>query len=75
MLRKFVFAVAVFLVAGTAARAEQSFADFVKELWPDAQAKGVTRETFDLALRGVTPDQRVIAASRRQPEYGKPLGA
>ena len=51
-----------------------SFAAFVQELWPDAQAKGVTRATFDLAMRGVTPDARVIAATKRQPEYGKPFG-
>ena len=45
------------------------------ELWPDAQAKGITRANFDLALNGVTPDPRVIAATKRQPEYGKPVGA
>ncbi len=54
---------------------EQSFAAFEAALWPNAQAKGVTRATFDLALKGVTPDQRVIAATKRQPEYGKPVGA
>jgi membrane-bound lytic murein transglycosylase B len=53
----------------------QSFAAFVAELWPDAQAKGITRANFDLALNGVTPDTRVIAATKRQPEYGKPVGA
>ena len=26
-------------------------------------------------MQGVTPDQRVIAATKRQPEYGKPVGA
>jgi lytic murein transglycosylase len=54
---------------------QQSFAAFEAALWPDAQAKGITRATFDLALNGVTPDQRVIAATKRQPEYGKPVGA
>jgi lytic murein transglycosylase len=54
---------------------EQSFAAFVAELWPDAQAKGITRANFDTAMRGVTPDPRVIAATKRQPEYGKPVGA
>jgi len=53
---------------------EQSFAAFAAELWTDAQAKGITRPTFDLALKGVTPDPRVIAATKRQPEYGKPVG-
>src|SRR5664280_354272 len=54
---------------------EQTFAAFEAELWPDAQAKGITRAIFDLALKGVTPDPRVIAATKRQPEYGKPVGA
>jgi membrane-bound lytic murein transglycosylase B len=62
---------------GAPARAqvpERSFAAFVAELWPDAQAKGISRASFDLAMKGVTPDQRVIAATKRQPEYGKPFG-
>src|SRR6185312_7045587 len=52
----------------------QSFAAFAAELWPDAQAKGITLATFDTAMKGVTPDERVIAATKRQPEYGKPVG-
>jgi peptidoglycan lytic transglycosylase B len=52
----------------------QSFTAFEAELWPDAQAKGITRAIFDLALKGVTPDPKVIAATKRQPEYGKPVG-
>jgi len=63
------------LVGAPAHAEEQSFAAFVTELWPDAQAKGITRANFDLAMKGVTPDQRVIAATKRQPEYGKPVGA
>ena len=53
---------------------DAAFTAFAVELWPDAQAKGVSRATFDLALKGLTPDQRVIAATKRQPEYGKPFG-
>ncbi|MFA6265160.1 MAG: lytic murein transglycosylase [Pseudolabrys sp.] len=53
---------------------DQSFTAFTRELWPDAQAKGITRATFDKAMEGVTPDSRVITATRRQPEYGKPVG-
>src|SRR5471032_1858841 len=61
---------------GAPARAqEQSFAAFQAELWPDAKAKGITRATFDLAMQGITPDPRVTAATKRQPEYGKPVGA
>jgi len=63
------------LYAAPAMAEEQSFAAFTNDLWPDAQAKGITRATFDTAMKGVTPDQRVIAATKRQPEYGKPVGA
>jgi lytic murein transglycosylase len=57
------------------ARPDPDFAAFLKELWPDAEAKGVTRATFDLAFAGVTPDPRVMAITQRQPEYGRPAGA
>jgi len=76
MFRKLVFFAVVFaFLFSTAHAQEQSFAAFTAALWPDAQAKGIARTTFDLALKGVTPDQRVIAATKRQPEYGKPVGA
>ena len=69
-----VLAVVLGLCCAPARAREQSFAAFEAELWPDAQAKGITRATFDLALKGVTPDPRVIAATKKQPEYGKPVG-
>jgi membrane-bound lytic murein transglycosylase B len=55
--------------------ADQSFDAFKAALWPDAKTQGITRATFDLAFKGVTPNPRVIAATKRQPEYGKPVGA
>src|SRR5450755_2383658 len=67
-----IFALA--FVCAPAKAQDQSFAAFVTELWPDAQAKGITRATFDSSMKGVTPDQRVINATTRQPEYGKPVG-
>ena len=75
MVIRYLAALAVLLFLQGAAHAqEQSFAAFAAELWPDAQAKGISRATFDTALKGVTPDERVIAATKRQPEYGKPVG-
>lgn len=50
------------------------FATYVRNLWPQAQARGITRATFDLAFTGVTPDAGVIAASKKQAEYGRPVG-
>jgi membrane-bound lytic murein transglycosylase B len=47
---------------------------FLDALWPQAQKQGITRATFDLALARFTPDPRVIAATHREPEYGKPVG-
>jgi lytic murein transglycosylase len=69
------------LVAAIAAHAQApsppdpGFQKFLAELWKDAQAKGITRKTFDNAFVGVTPDPRVIATTKRQPEYNKPAGA
>jgi peptidoglycan lytic transglycosylase B len=53
---------------------EQPVSAFLADLWADAQAKGISRATFDTAMKGFVPDQRVISATRRQPEYGKPVG-
>jgi lytic murein transglycosylase len=64
----------VALAATLAARAQEPFSAFIRDLWPEAQTKGVTRETFEVAMGGVTPDERVVSATRRQPEYGKPVG-
>lgn len=36
--------------------ADESFEAFVAGLWPDAQALGVSRETFDAAFRNLRPD-------------------
>ena len=65
------------LLASVSARAEagNSFAAFLSGLWPDAARAGITRQTFDTAFAGLTPDPAVIAAMRHEPEYGKPFAA
>ncbi len=52
-----------------------TFDGFLEELWADAQAKGISRPVFEQAFAGLAPDPRIIAATQRQPEYGKPVGA
>jgi peptidoglycan lytic transglycosylase B len=52
-----------------------SFSAFLDALWPEASRQGITRATFDVAFAGLTPDPNVLAAMRREPEYGKPMGA
>src|SRR6202140_2657615 len=73
-LAALIVALAFFCTPVSAQEPNQSFATFEAELWPDAQVKGITRANFDIAMKGVTPDPRVIAATKRQPEYGKPVG-
>jgi len=51
----------------------ESFDHFLAQLRTDAAERGVTAATFNAALSGVTPDPAVMAAMRREPEYGKPM--
>jgi lytic murein transglycosylase len=47
----------ILLAPGQAhAQGPNAFRTFLEALWPDAQAMGISRATFDLALRGVEPD-------------------
>jgi lytic murein transglycosylase len=60
--------------AQSAPKTPPSFEPFLQTLWPDAQARGISRKTFDAAFTGLTPNPRVAAATVRQPEYGTPVG-
>jgi membrane-bound lytic murein transglycosylase B len=77
MMRRRSFLMLAFVLASARASGETtaSFQLFLAALWRDAAARGITRETFDAALAGVTSDPAVLAAKRQQPEYGKPFGA
>ena len=51
--------IAVLLVLGfptIPASADPAFQTWLQSLWPQAQALGVSRETFDMATRGLEPD-------------------
>lgn len=75
MLRRTFLILALELACARAhGESDDSFAAFLAALWPDAQAQGISRATFDAAFAGLTPDPGVIASMRRQPEYGKPFG-
>jgi membrane-bound lytic murein transglycosylase B len=74
--RRFLLIVALLgAVEQAAGEPAQSFEAFVAALRAEAAVQGITTATFDAALAGITPDSRVLAATRRQPEYGKPFGA
>ena len=52
----------------------RSYRAFIESLRPLATERGVTPATFDRALTDVPYDSEVSRLSRRQPEYGRPVG-
>jgi membrane-bound lytic murein transglycosylase B len=51
---------AAFLASATPARAaDAAFTQFIVSLWPEAQAAGVSRETFDRETKGLEPDYKL----------------
>jgi lytic murein transglycosylase len=52
----FLFAFAAFFASRPLLAADATFESFLEMLWPDAQAFGVSRATFDAAMRGLEPD-------------------
>jgi lytic murein transglycosylase len=56
-------AVAIVLQAiamhGAAAASDTGFTAFIASLWPEAQAEGVARATFDAETRGLEPDYKL----------------
>ncbi len=58
---------------GKAAANSQSFDLFIASLWPDAQARGISRATFDAAFAGVSFDPGIVAHTNNQAEFVKPI--
>ncbi|MFO1110311.1 MAG: lytic murein transglycosylase [Bradyrhizobium sp.] len=50
---------AVLLADGPARAADAAFTQFIVSLWPEAQAAGVSRATFDRETRGLEPDYKL----------------
>ncbi|MCB8822418.1 lytic murein transglycosylase [Microvirga rosea] len=55
------------------AQAQGSFQSFVENLWGPAKARGVSRATFNEAFRGVEPDPKIIALTKKQSEFVRPI--
>ncbi|MBI5322219.1 MAG: lytic murein transglycosylase [Bradyrhizobium sp.] len=53
------FAVATAFNVSPARAADAAFAQFIASLWPEAQAAGVSRATFDRETRGLEPDYKL----------------
>ena len=60
LTRRFAIAAAAWatfaLACGVPARADDAFRQFLESVWPEAQKMGVSRTTFDAAMRGLEPD-------------------
>src|ERR1700719_1986628 len=52
---------------------QAAFRGFIETLWPLAEARGVSRPTFDSAFAGVTFDPTVGASAGSQPEFVRPI--
>jgi peptidoglycan lytic transglycosylase B len=82
LLRAFIVALALSGVAFSAAAAapnkttgsqQAAFRSFIEALWPLAEARGVSRPTFDSGFAGVTFDPTVAASAESQPEFVRPI--
>ena len=61
-------------LAKAAKRADApAFGNFIAELWPLAQARGISRATFDTAFAGVSFDPKIVAHTNTQAELVKPI--
>jgi lytic murein transglycosylase len=52
---------------------QADFRRFVDDLWPEAKARGVSRATFEEAFRGVAPDPKIVALTKKQSEFVRPI--
>jgi lytic murein transglycosylase len=55
----FIVAVIAMSLASPARAADVAFTQFIVSLWPEAQAAGVSRATFDEQTRGLEPDYKL----------------
>lgn len=69
-----VFALALLIRPATAQTRDGAFAAFVESVWPHAQARGVSRQTFDAAFEGVTLNPALLKESHAQTEFTRTAG-
>src|SRR4051794_9871653 len=60
--------------AGSPPGEAAAFRSFLDGLWPEASAAGISRSTFDAALRDLTaPDPKIVAQTHSQSEFSRPI--
>jgi lytic murein transglycosylase len=57
------------LTVGASPARALDFAQFLQNLWPQAQEAGVSRETFEAAVSSLTPEPGVLAKPKAQAEF------
>ena len=64
------------LLCARAAKADAAFAAWLQSLWPQAQALGISRATFETATRGLDPDltlpDLILPGRPERPAAGQP---
>lgn len=53
--------------------ATTNFSQCIASLWPQASQRGISRESFDQATRGLEPDLKIMELLDAQPEFTKPV--
>jgi membrane-bound lytic murein transglycosylase B len=51
--------------------ASANSADFVRSLWPQAEARGVSRVAFEQAFAGYSYSSKIMELTRKQPEFSQ----
>jgi membrane-bound lytic murein transglycosylase B len=64
-------ALTAILALGTIVPAFANSADFVRRLWPDAQAQGVSQAAFEAAFAGYSFSPKIMELTRKQPEFSQ----
>ncbi len=67
--------IAAAIVLPARAAPDAAFAAFLQSLWPEAQQRGISRATFDNAVRGLEPDLSLpdlVIPGRTQKQPGQP---
>jgi len=71
-LRRLALALCLMGAAATPGLANST--DFVRSLWPDAQAMGISRAAFESAFSGYSYKPKIMELTRKQPEFSQTVG-
>lgn len=58
---------------GKAALLDAGFASFLQSVWPDAQARGISRTVFDGVVNSLVPDPALLDGGTRQAEFDRTI--